>query len=89
MNKTITTLYIFHEASASGGATYSGLNMIRSLDRSKITPLVLLPGDGDFKQQLEDLGVKCIIAPIVCFEPMMNRFFLSDAYMHVQDSEFM
>lgn len=66
MNKTITTLYIFHEASASGGATYSGLNMIRSLDRSKITPLVLLPGDGDFKQQLEDLGVKCIIAPVDC-----------------------
>lgn len=32
MNKKITVLYVFHEASSSGGATYSGMNMIKSLD---------------------------------------------------------
>lgn len=66
MNKKITVLYVFHEASSSGGATYSGMNMIKSLDREKIIPLVILPGEGDFKQQLDLLGVKSIVAPVDC-----------------------
>lgn len=63
-NNKITVLFVFHEATSSGGATYSGMNMVKSLDRSKILPLVLLPGEGDIKKELESIGVKCIVAPV-------------------------
>ena len=35
-NNKITVLFVFHESQSSGGATYSGINMIKSLDRTKI-----------------------------------------------------
>lgn len=63
-NNKITVLFVFHEPTSSGGATYSGMNMIKSLDRNKIMPLVLLPGEGDIKEKMEALGVKCITAPV-------------------------
>ena len=64
MNNIITVLFVFHEAISSGGATYSGMNMIKSLDRTKILPIVLVPGEGDIKEKLEAIGVKCIVAPV-------------------------
>lgn len=67
MNPTITVLFVFHENTFSGGATYSGINMVKSLDRTKIRPIVLLPGEGDVKEELESIGVKCIIAPVDCW----------------------
>lgn len=67
MDGKITVLFVFHESTSSGGATYSGMNMVKSLDRAIITPIVLLPGDGDVKDNLESIGVKCIIAPVDCW----------------------
>ena len=64
MSERITVLYVFHEANSSGGATYSGMNMVRSLDRTKIIPLVMIPDEGDIKEQMESLGVKCVVAPV-------------------------
>ena len=64
MNKIITVLFVFHEATSSGGATYSGMNMVKSLDRTKVFPIVLVPGEGDIKKEMESIGVKCIVAPV-------------------------
>lgn len=64
MNKIITVLFVFHEATSSGGATYSGMNMVKSLDRTKVLPIVLVPGEGDIKEKMESIGVKCIVAPV-------------------------
>lgn len=64
MNKIITVLFVFHEATSSGGATYSGMNMVKSLDRTKVFPIVLVPGEGDIKKKMESIGVKCIVAPV-------------------------
>ena len=63
-NNKITVLFVFHESQSSGGATYSGINMIKSLDRTKIQPLVLVPEDGDVSQILEQMGIPCISAPV-------------------------
>ena len=62
----ITVLFVFHEPTSSGGATYSGMNMVKSLDRDKILPIVLVPGEGDVKEKMESIGVKCIVAPVEC-----------------------
>ena len=64
MRKKITILFVFHEATSSGGATRSGMNMIKSLDRTTIIPLVLVPGEGDIKVKIESMGIKCIVAPV-------------------------
>ena len=64
MNNIITVLFVFHEAISSGGATYSGMNMIKSLDRTKILPIVFVPGEGDIKDTLAATGVKCTVAPV-------------------------
>ena len=64
MSKNITVLFVFHEAMSSGGATYSGMNMVKSLDKSIICPIVMVPGEGDIKAKMESLGVKCIVAPV-------------------------
>lgn len=60
----LTILYVFHEAYSSGGATYSGMNMVKSLDRTRFLPIAMVPGEGDIKCQLEAIGVKCIVAPV-------------------------
>lgn len=67
MASKISVLFVFHESMSSGGATYSGMNMVKSLDCAKITPIVLLPGEGDVKEKLESIGVKCVIAPVDCW----------------------
>ena len=67
MASKISVLFVFHESMSSGGATYSGMNMVKSLDCTKITPIVLLPGEGDVKEKLESIGVKCVIAPVDCW----------------------
>lgn len=64
MSKNITVLFVFHEAMSSGGATYSGMNMVKSLDKSIICPIVMVPDEGDIKEKMESLGVKCIVAPV-------------------------
>lgn len=64
MSKKITVLYVFHEAISSGGATYSGMNMIKSLDKTKIYPIVMVPEEGDIKEKMEAIGVKCVVAPV-------------------------
>lgn len=64
MSKNITVLFVFHEAMSSGGATYSGMNMVISLDKSIICPIVMVPDEGDIKEKMESLGVKCIVAPV-------------------------
>lgn len=63
-NNKITVLFVFHEPTSSGGATYSGMNMVESLDKTKILPIVLVPGEGDVKGKMEAIGVKCIVAPV-------------------------
>lgn len=64
MENKIKVLFVFHEAMSSGGATYSGMNMVKSLDKSIICPIVMVPGEGDIKAKMESLGVKCIVAPV-------------------------
>lgn len=63
-NDKITVLFVFHEPTSSGGATYSGINMIKSLDREKIQPLVLVPGGGDVVQILHQMNIPCVAAPV-------------------------
>ena len=64
MANKIKVLFVFHEAMSSGGATYSGMNMVKSLDKSIICPIVMVPDEGDIKEKMESLGVKCIVAPV-------------------------
>ena len=67
MENKINVLFIFHEAMSSGGATYSGMNMVKSLDKTIICPIVMVPGEGDIKEKMESLGIKCIVAPVDFF----------------------
>ena len=34
MERKLTVLFAFHEATSSGGATYSGMNMVKSLEQN-------------------------------------------------------
>lgn len=63
-DKKKTILFLFHEADLAGGATYSGINLIQSLDRSKYEVLVLLPRSGSTNEVLKKIRVKTIFAPV-------------------------
>lgn len=63
-NDRIVVLYVFHEARLSGGATYSGINMLKSLDFNKIKPIVVIPDKGNVEDVLMKMGIKTIVAPI-------------------------
>lgn len=85
-NNKITVLFVFHEPTSSGGATYSGMDMVKSLDRNKILPIVLLPGEGDVKEEMESIGVKCIVAPVdICLGRMMIRILFDVSCMLIAD----
>lgn len=53
----ITILYV-HTASTIGGASYAMLNVIRSLDRNKFRPVVLLQRNGPLVEELLDMKVE-------------------------------
>lgn len=64
MMKKKTILFLFHEADLAGGATYSGLNLIQSLNRDKYEILVLLPRQGSTNDALRRIGIKTFFAPV-------------------------
>lgn len=64
MQKKTVILYIFHEADLIGGATYSGVNMIKSLDKDKYEVVAMVSPGGSTIEKLASLGVKTIPAPI-------------------------
>lgn len=63
-NRKTTILFVFHEANLSGGATYSGLNLIESLNKDLYNIIVLVPGGGTTVTTLAKMGVKTISAPV-------------------------
>jgi glycosyltransferase involved in cell wall biosynthesis len=56
-----TLLYIASSASAGGGGEVYLLSVFRHLDRSRFTPIVLLPGEGSLRAPLEALDVEVVV----------------------------
>lgn len=61
-------LYV-HQVSSVGGASFCLLNLIKSLDRQKYTPFVLLKDDGPLSEEFRKLDVKVYFLPALCAIP--------------------
>ena len=65
-----------HQTSSIGGGSLCLINLIKGLDRTAYTPIVLLREDGPLKNNLEDLGIEVLIYSKLCGTPY-NMPFLS------------
>lgn len=55
-------LFIASRADIAGGEKYL-LSVLRHLDQARYVPLVVLPGEGTFKVELDALGVESLVLP--------------------------
>jgi glycosyltransferase involved in cell wall biosynthesis len=60
-NSPVSILYITAYGSAQGGGERYLLELIRSLDRSRFRPLVVLPQQGNLVEKLEALGAEAFV----------------------------
>lgn len=58
-----TILYIASRSNIGGGEIYL-LDVFRHLDRSRFRPLVVLPGEGEFRKQLDEMGIEWMIQEV-------------------------
>ncbi len=68
-------LYMYH-ASNIGGGTYCLLNILKALDRSKITPIVMLCYDGPLTHEITKLGIDVIFFPQMSSVPYNQSMFI-------------
>lgn len=79
-------LYV-HQVSSAGGASFCLLNIIKSLDRQKYKPSVLLKGDGPLAEEIRKLDIEVYFLSSLCAIPYNKS--LADwrtwlGYWHVQ-----
>ena len=79
-------LYV-HQVSSVGGASFCLLNIIKSLDRQKYKPSVLLKGDGPLAEEIRKLDIEVYFLSSLCAIPYNKS--LADwrtwlGYWHVQ-----
>lgn len=67
-------LYV-HHVSSIGGGSYCLLNILKELDRSKYTPIVLLKNNGPLISELNKLGVECYFLPTLTTVPYNKTLF--------------
>ena len=72
MNKRI--LFV-HQSSAIGGGSYCLLNVIKSIDRNLLTPIVALNSDGPLVEELIKIGVEVLIFPHLSSIPYNKSLF--------------
>jgi len=63
MTRALPILYIASRSDIAGGEVYL-LDVFRHLDRSRFTPVVVVPGEGAFKTRLDDLGIRCLVVKV-------------------------
>lgn len=61
-------LFVYH-ASNIGGGSYCLLNILKEIDRTNYTPIVLLRTDGDLVKEIELLGIKVFFMPTMVLVP--------------------
>ena len=57
-----TVLFIASRGDIAGGEKYL-LSVLRHLDRARYMPIVVLPGEGAFKTELDAVGVESLVLP--------------------------
>ena len=63
MTRALPILYIASRSDIAGGEVYL-LDVFRHLDRSRFTPIVVVPGEGALKTRLDDLGIRCLVVKV-------------------------
>lgn len=58
-----TILYLDHTAKMGGGEI-ALLNLVRSLDRSRFRPIVVLASDGPLAEKLKNAGIEVVLLPL-------------------------
>jgi hypothetical protein len=59
-NAKINILYL-HGSSDLYGSGYVVLSLIKSLDRSKFTPIIILPMEGELCEEFRKAGVRVVL----------------------------
>lgn len=57
--------YVLSTSEITGGANRSLLDIISTIDRNKITPIVLIKKHGDIEAALRDLNIACYCIPYI------------------------
>ncbi len=64
MSLKFTILYIAHYADLVGGGELSLLGLLKSLNRDRFTPILLVERPGELKEEAQALGVETLILPL-------------------------
>lgn len=57
-NKPIKVLFISHSSDIYGGAEKSFLLLLKSIDRKRFDPVVIIPGSGSMEEELDRSGIR-------------------------------
>ena len=68
------SILFVHHVSVIGGASYCLLNILKEVDRSKYTPIVLLKDKGPLVDEISRLGISVYYLPSLCTVPYNVTF---------------
>ena len=83
-------ILFMHQTSAIGGGSYCLLNILKAIDRNKVSPLVCLASEGPLCQELSLLGIKYVIfkeLKDIPYNKSLFRFKSVLAYYHISISQ--
>lgn len=79
----MTSIVFIHQSAELYGSDRTLLTLLSGIDRSVYNPVVILPGEGPLKTELEKLGIEVVIAPVLklyrdIFKPKNMLLFIKD-----------